>query len=100
MLTLTADYSIDMEGKSCRLDLSFDSNYIRSPNTSVNFEAVSKTLPLIIITKQEEYQTIKLIFGILGYIAVGIFAVSLGHKMIGAETITCSVLVYLSNVLY
>jgi len=100
ILTLTADYSTDMEGKSCTLNISFDRTVIVSPNSTLSFEAISKTLPLIILNNQAEYKSIKLIFGILGYISVGVFLLSLGHKMVGAETMACSQIVYLSYVLY
>ena len=80
--------------------MSFDSNIIRSPNTSLSFDAISSTLKLVIINKQQEYKTFRIVFKILSYIALGIFVLSLGYKMVGAETITCCQLVYLSNAFY
>jgi hypothetical protein len=54
-LTLTVDYTTDMESHSCLLSLSFDSSIIRSPNTSLSFSAKSQTLKLVIVTRPQEY---------------------------------------------
>lgn len=99
-LTLTVDYSTDMEDRQCQLDVSFDSAVIISPNATLSFAAVSRTSPLLVSHKMKEYATIKLIFGVLSYIVLGVFLASLPHKMIGAELLLSTQLVYLSNCLY
>lgn len=97
LLTVTVDYSTDLEGLPSSMTLAFDSSIIRSPNITVSFDAVSKTLPLVIVKYQEELKTIRTIFTILSYISVGFFLLSLGHKMIGVEVLTNIQLIYLSN---
>lgn len=99
-LKIVADYSTDMEGLPCELTLSFDSGVIRSPNASLSFSAVSRNAPLIISHHLSEYGTIKLIFGYLALIVLGLFVLSLPHKMIGAELLFNCQLVYLSNAFY
>jgi hypothetical protein len=51
-LTLSVDYSTNMEGLPCTMTLSFDSTIIRSSNITVSFDAVSETLPLLIVEHQ------------------------------------------------
>jgi hypothetical protein len=67
---------------------------------TVSFDAVSETLPLLILQHQEELRTVRTIFTIISYIAIGVFFLSLGHKMIGVEIMANFQLIYLSNVLY
>lgn len=99
-MTVTADYTTDMEGRDCNLTMAFDSVSIRSPNTTVEFVAVSETLPLEIVEYQEELMTIRTIFYAISYIALIVFVLSLGHKMLGAEVMVNLQLVYLSNAFY
>ena len=100
ILKITVDYSTDLEGQPCSLIVSFDSLIIRSPNATLDFSAVSQTLPLIIPTNVEQHATVQMIFGLLAYTALGLFVLSLAHKMIGAELLSCLQIVYLSGTLY
>ena len=52
-LALTVDYTSDMEGRPCVLEVSFDSSIVISPNISLNFDAVSNNMKLIIINKKD-----------------------------------------------
>jgi hypothetical protein len=99
-LTLTADYTSDMEGIPCNMTLSFDSAIIRSADITVSFDAVSDTLPLVIIKNQDHLRTINTIFVAISYASLAIFFLSLGHKMIGIEVIINLQLIYLSNAFY
>jgi hypothetical protein len=51
---------------------------------------------MIYFSKISDYQRITFIFRVLSFIALILFALSLGHKLIGAELLTCCQLVYLS----
>jgi hypothetical protein len=99
-LTLTADYESDMEGIPCIMTLTFDSNIIRSADIAVSFDAVSSTLPLVIIANQEQLKTLNTIFFAISYVVLAVFFLSLGHKMIGVEVMTNLQLIYLSNAFY
>jgi hypothetical protein len=99
-LTLTADYESDMEGIPCNMTLTFDSTIIRSLDITVSFDAISETLPLMIINNQEQLRTIKTIFVAISYVGLAAFFLSLGHKMIGVEVMTNLQLIYLSNAFY
>ncbi len=100
VLTIVVDYSSDLEGKTCNLTVAFDNNYIRTPSTWFNFTAQSETMPLIIFSLDKEYKISKLIFLVLAYSALALFLLSLAHKMIGAELLTCCQLVYFSICFY
>jgi hypothetical protein len=57
-------------------------------------------MKLIIIPNKQELFIIQTILTALGYISLAIFVLSLGYKMVGAETMTCCQMIYLANVLY
>jgi hypothetical protein len=99
-LTIKAEYTTDMEGRSCMLDFAYNSSIIRSPDSIAAFDANSSTAKLIIPTNQRELYIIQTIFTAFGFISVAIFLISLGYKMVGAETTTCCQMVYLANALY
>ncbi len=100
VLTLTADYSTDMEGEQCSLTMHYDSTVVRSPNSSLSFTALSRNEKLIVSNHLSAYSSIMFIFRILSYAALAVFALSLPHKMIGAELLVSCQLVYLSYALY
>lgn len=100
VMTIIVDYSSDVEERACSLNVAFDSNYIRTPTTWLNFTAQSETMPLIIFSLDSEYKISKLIFRVLAYSALALFLLSLAHKMIGAELLTCCQLVYFSICFY
>ena len=99
-LTLIIDYSEDLEGRDCTLEMAFDPNVIASDNATLSFQAVSDTLPLVISQNIALIQTISFIFQALAYISLGLLVVSAPHKMIGAEVITVFQIVYLSSCFY
>jgi hypothetical protein len=82
------------------MTLTFDSTIIRSNDITVSFDAVSETLPLVIIENQEQLRTIKTIFIIISYVVLAVFLLSLGHKLIGVEVIINLQLIYLSNAFF
>ena len=82
------------------MTISFDPTIITSDNITISFDAVSETLPLVIIQHLELLRTINTIFKIISYIALGVFFLSLFHKIIGVEIITGLQLIYLSNAFY
>lgn len=99
---MTVDYTEDLEDKQCRLEIDFTSSggLINSPNAVLNFQAISRTLPMIVTKDAALIGQTAAIFELLSKIALGFFAFSAVHKMIGAETLTVFQLVYLSNCLY
>ena len=52
-LTISVDFSTDLEGKPCSMTFTFNTTIIESPNITVTFNAVSETQPLRIIQNQE-----------------------------------------------
>lgn len=68
--------------------------------SSLVFDAVSDDIPLVISLYLESYIAIKKIFRILGIVAIGLFIVSVSHKLIGAELLVCCQMVCLSNYFY
>jgi hypothetical protein len=82
------------------LNVTFERLVIVSPSATVDFEAVSRTMPLRIAKSAELMKSAKFIFTLLSLVAVGLFAVSLTHRMIGAELLVCFQVVLLSNCPY
>ena len=99
-LTVSVDFSTDLEGMPCNMTFAFNTTIIESPNITVTFDAVSETQPLRIVQNQEQLKTTNTIFWAISYVAICIFFLSLGHKMIGAELTTNLQIVCLSNALY
>ena len=52
-LTVSVDFSIDLEGMPCSVTLAFDPAIVKSSNITFTFDAVSETQPLRIIQNQE-----------------------------------------------
>ena len=48
-LTVSVDFSTDLEGMPCNMTFAFNTTIIESPNITVTFDAVSETQPLRII---------------------------------------------------
>jgi hypothetical protein len=99
-LSITVDFSEDLEGRNCNLTVSYDTSLIRSPDSFLAFTVQSNTTALILFSKTRELQQITFIFRMLSYIALALFLLSLGHKMIGAELLSSCQLVYLSYCFY
>ena len=51
-LTLTVDFSVDLEGMPCSVTLAFDPAIIKSSDIAFTFDAVSETQPLRIVAHQ------------------------------------------------
>lgn len=98
-LSLIVDFSEDLEDRECNLSLSLGS-FVRYPSSSLAFLAVSEDVPLLLSRHLDEFATIETISRVLSYIALAIFLLSLGHKMIGAELLFCCQMVCLTNYLY
>ena len=84
IISMVVDYFDDMEDRNCNVTLGYDSTYLNSQASVLNFTVDSRNTELLYVSRIEEYKTIKFIFEILSYIALGIFVVSLSHKLIGA----------------
>lgn len=97
---LTVDYTQDLEGELCKLTLSYDASVIISPNSTIAFDAISRTAPLIISTNIAFFDQFKVIFTALSYVALALFCLSLPHKLIGAELLVCCQIVYVSHCFY
>lgn len=52
---LVADYTTDMEDRSCNLTLTFDPNIIESTASKLSFTVKSRNSPLIITQYIEQY---------------------------------------------
>lgn len=80
-----ADYYKDLEGNTCRLSITFNPSFARVSDSLITFQAQSRNQKLIFVddTSIENKKTITFIFDILSYVALGVFLLSLGHKMIG-----------------
>lgn len=100
LLRVVADYTEDLEGRQCSLTLDFNSTAIVSPTASLEFTADSSTQPLVITKNAALIAASAFFFNALSYAALVLFAVSLSHKMIGAEVLSTFQLVYLSNCAY
>lgn len=88
-----------MENKYCQLSVSFDKKYIISPKVTLKFQAVGRNYPLI-ISEISNIKMIKFAFKILSLIILGLFVLSLPHKMIGPELLVCCQIAYISSCLY
>jgi hypothetical protein len=73
---------------------------LENTNISLSFEAISRNTPLIISQYRDQYKTFKSIFRALSYLVLGLFLLSLPHKMIGAELLFNCQIVLISNALY
>jgi len=90
------DYAKDMEGVPCNLTLSYVQSLVKSPASILSFNAVSNDTKLLVSNHLETVSMAKFNFRLLSFIILGIFVVSLGHKMIGAELIVSCQTLYLS----
>ena len=100
ILEIRVDYTTDMEDQNCTVTFSFDQQIIESPAINFDFQAVSENMPLIITSYSDSYALSKVIFFYLSIAALIVFILSLPHKMIGAEVLSCCQVVYLSNSFY
>ena len=100
ILEIRVDYTTDMEDQNCTVTFSFDQQIIQSPTINFGFQAVSENTPLIITSYGDSYALSKIIFFYLSLAALAVFILSLPHKMIGAEVLSCCQIVYLSNAFY
>ena len=100
VLEIRASYTSDMEGQNCTVTFSFDQQIIRSPTIHFNFSAVSENTPLKISSYSREYYLLNIIFFTLSIAVLVVFILGLPQKMIGAELLSCSQFVYLSNAFY
>ena len=99
-LQLVVDYTKDMEGVLCNLTVNLNEKYIKKSQSVRIFKAVSNDIKLLLRTRLEAVRMARFNFKVLSYIILGIFALSLGHKMIGAELIVCCQAVYMSCSLF
>ena len=64
--------------------MSFDQKIILSNTTTLSFNVVSDNAPLTYTNDLTTYQSVSFIFNFVSIVILIIFALSLGHKMIGA----------------
>ena len=100
ILEIKADYTTDLEGENCTVTFSFDQQIIQSPTIFFGFQAISDDLPLRVTYHQSQFSLLKTVFLALSLSALGVFALSLPHKMAGAEVLSSCQMVYLSNAFY
>jgi hypothetical protein len=100
VLELVVDYDQDLEGLACTLHIAFEGRVAKNQQTSLNFDAVSNNMALVITHSLSSFQQIQFIFGILGYVVLGIFLLALPLKMAAVELIVNCQLVYLSRIFF
>jgi hypothetical protein len=64
-LSVTVDFSEDLEGRSCNLTVSYDANVIRSPDSFLAFTVQSNTTALTYFSKVSDFTRITFIFRVL-----------------------------------
>ena len=101
-LVVQVDFTKDLENVECSLGVSYDQDLATVKDSSLNFTAVSRNEELVIVSEEDigRRKTIKFIFACLSLGFLGVFLLSLCHKMIGAELAVSSQMVYLSFALY
>ena len=101
-LVVQVDFTKDLENAECSLNISYDQQLASVKNSSLNFTAVSRNEELVIKSEEDisKRKTIKFIYQILSYCFLGVFLLSLCHKLIGAELAVPFQMVYLSFALY
>ena len=101
-LVVQVDFTKDLENAECSLSISYDQQLATVKNSSLNFTAVSRNEELTLVSEEDisKRKTIKFIFTYLSLGFLGVFLLSLCHKMIGAELAVSSQMVYLSFTLY
>ena len=100
VLTIETEFATDLEGRTCNVSMEFDPSVILSDNFALVFTVESDNNELVISAHLDSYQTMTFLFTAISYTAIAIFALGLGHKMIGAELLVSTQLVYLSSSLY
>jgi hypothetical protein len=101
VLKVVVDYTQDMEGVECTLNIDYDPAVIESTNSSVDFQAISSNEQLLIMLDHvAQVATIKFLFKVLSWVILGVFLLSLPHKMIGLELLIPCQLVYFSYVFF
>ena len=100
VLTIETEFSTDLEGRTCNVSMEFDPSVILSNNFALIFTVESDNNELVISAHLDTYQTMTFLFKAISFSALAIFALGLGHKMIGAELLISTQLVYLSSSLY
>ena len=101
-LVVQLDFTKDLENAECSLGISYDQDLATVKDSSLNFTAVSRNEELVIASEEDigRRKTIKFIFACLSLGFLGVFMLSLCHKMIGAELAVPFQVVYLSFALY
>ena len=86
----------------CLISISSNQQLATVKNSSLNFTAISRNEELIIVSEEDisKRKTIKFIFTYLSLGFLGVFLLSLPHKMVGAELAVSCQMVYLSFALY
>jgi hypothetical protein len=54
---------------------------------------------MVISSNMDSLSMLRMIYDYLSYLVLGLFLLSLNHKMIGAEMLSCAQFLYLSNAL-
>jgi hypothetical protein len=100
VLSITADYTEDLEGRACTLDVAYNSSLIRGPAFSLAFDAKSDNEALLYSTRTGQQAQVSFIFRILSFACLALFALSLPHKLAGAELLASCQTVLLAYCFY
>lgn len=98
VLTISADFSENIEGVGCSVNITYDPELmvIESSSLFFNISSGHKNLFFLSAEAVSTKKSISFIFKILSYLILTVFLLSLRHKMIGVELIFTAQVVYLS----
>jgi hypothetical protein len=92
VLTITTNYSEDLERRDCILVFAYDPSLI----LSLAFAVQSDNESLTISAKLSQFEGFYFIFRALSYASMALLVLSLPHKLLGAKLLVGCQLVYLS----
>ena len=101
-LKLLVDFSEDLEGSSCTLNITYDQSITLSEDSSYGFEAISRNQKLVLLNDSilSTKKNISFIFKFLSYILLAMFLVCIRHKTMWVELITACQVAYFSLAFY
>jgi hypothetical protein len=100
VLKVVADYTEDMEDRECNLVVSYSQNTTIFQYSALQFIAKGRNWKLLVSQSTSTKKTLTFFFKVLSYAALGVFLLSLLHKMIGAEFIVSCQVIYFSFAYY
>ena len=96
------DFTEDLEGVACTLNITYDQSITLSEDSSYGFEAISRNQKLVLLNDSilSTKKNISFIFKFLSYILLAMFLVCIRHKTMWVELITACQVAYFSLAFY